>query len=62
MFEWSLEGEATFQSLKRVFYMTPVLPVLGHLQLRETFTVDTDISNTGLGGLVSQVQKGHDGL
>ena len=33
-------------------------PVLGYLQPGEKFIIDTDASNIGIGGVISQVQDG----
>jgi hypothetical protein len=35
-------------------------PVLGYPRPGEKFIVDTDASNTGIGGVLSQVQDGHE--
>jgi hypothetical protein len=35
-------------------------PVLGYLQPGKKFTVNTDTSNTWIGGVVSQIQNGHE--
>jgi hypothetical protein len=55
-FEWSPEEEAAFQSLKQVLCTASLL---GFPRLGEKFIVDTDASNTGIGGILSQVQDDH---
>jgi hypothetical protein len=53
-FEWSPEPQTAFQSLKGAMCTAPVL---GYLRPGEKF-VDTDSSNVGIGGVLSQVQDG----
>jgi hypothetical protein len=57
MFEWSSEAEDAFRSLKGALCTASVL---GHLLRDEKITVGTDVSNTEIGGLMSQVQDGHE--
>jgi hypothetical protein len=45
-FHWSPEAETAFHSLKDALCTTPVL---GYPQPGETFIVDTDASNVGIG-------------
>jgi len=54
-FEWSTEAEAAFQALKKALFTAPVL---GYPQPGETFNIDNDASNIGIGGVLSQVQDG----
>jgi hypothetical protein len=55
--EWSPEAEAAFRSLKEA---QCTAPVLGYPRPGEKFIVDKDASNTGIGGVLSQVQDGHE--
>jgi hypothetical protein len=57
MLDWSPEANATFRSLKEALCTAPVL---GYPRSGEKFSVDTDASNTGIGGVLSQVQDGHE--
>jgi hypothetical protein len=50
--QYSPEGEAAFQSLKKSQCMTLIL---GYLHLGEKFTVNTEVSNAGIGGVWSQM-------
>jgi len=54
-FECSTEAETAFQALKKALCMAPVL---GYPQPGEKFIIDTDASNIGIGGVLSQVQDG----
>jgi hypothetical protein len=56
-FVWSPEAEVAFRSLKDALRTAPVL---GNRRLGEKFIVDTDGSKTGIGGVLSQVQDGHE--
>jgi hypothetical protein len=56
-FHWSPEAETAFQSLKNALCTTPVL---GYPQSGDKFIVDTDASNVGIGGVLSQVQDGRE--
>jgi hypothetical protein len=56
-FEWSPEAEAAFLSLKEALCTAPVL---GYPRPGEKFIVDTHASNTGIGGVVSQIQDDHE--
>jgi phospholipid-translocating ATPase len=51
-FEWASEAETAFQAVKDVLCMTLVL---GYPRLGEKFIVDTDASNVGIDGVLSQV-------
>jgi hypothetical protein len=56
-FQWNQEREEAFQELKRRLCTAPVLayPVPG-----KTFIVDTDASNDGIGGVLSQEINGQE--
>jgi len=54
-FKWSPEGETTIQSLKGALCTAHVL---GYLRPGKKFIVDTDASNMGIRGVLSQVQDG----
>ena len=54
-FKWSPEKETGFQSLKGALRTAHVL---GYPRTGEKFIVDTDASNVGISGLLSQVQDG----
>jgi hypothetical protein len=56
-FEWSTQTETAFQALKEALCAAPVL---GYPRPGEKFTVDTDASNVGIGGVLSQVQDGRE--
>jgi hypothetical protein len=49
--------QATFQTLKGALCAAPVL---AYPQLGERIIVDTDTSNVGSGGVLSQVQDGQE--
>jgi hypothetical protein len=51
-FQWTPEVEATFQMLKGALCAAPSLV---YPQPGERFVVDTDTSNAGIGGVLSQV-------
>jgi hypothetical protein len=53
--QWTPEVEAAFQTLKGTFCAAPIL---AYPQLGEKLIVDTDASNVGNGGELSQVQGG----
>jgi hypothetical protein len=54
-FEWTMECQAAFDTLKEKLTSTPILSY----PLPDTpFIVDTDASNTALGAVLSQVQDG----
>jgi hypothetical protein len=55
--EWSPEAEAAFRSLKEALCTAPIL---GFPRPGQKLIVDTDSSNTGRGGINSQVQDGHE--
>ena len=52
-FKWTPECDLSFQELKDRLVCSPIL---GYPQEKGTFIVDTDASNVGLGGILSQVQ------
>jgi hypothetical protein len=54
-FEWATEAETAFQALKEALCTTHVV---GYPRPGEKFIVDTDASNVGIGGVLSQVQDG----
>ncbi|KAK3108932.1 hypothetical protein FSP39_019065 [Pinctada imbricata] len=54
-FEWSKDCEASFQALKQ--WLTEA-PILSYPIESGDFIIDTDASNVGLGGVLSQVQNG----
>jgi hypothetical protein len=56
-FHWSPESETAFHCLKDALCTTPVL---GYPQSGEKFIVDSDASNVGIGGILSQVQDGRE--
>ena len=56
-FEWSPEAEVAFASLKEALCAAPVR---GYPQQGKQFIVDTDASNAGIGGVLSQVQEGNE--
>jgi hypothetical protein len=56
-FQSTPEVEAAFQTLKEVLCTATIL---AYLQPRERFVTDTDTSNVGIGGVVSQVQHGQE--
>jgi hypothetical protein len=57
IFEWSTDTEAAFRALKEALCTAPVL---GYPEAWEKFIVDTDASNVGIGGVLSQVQNGNE--
>lgn len=54
-FEWSVECEAAFDTLKEKLTTTPVL---GYLNYSLPFVLQTDASREGLGAVLAQVQDG----
>jgi hypothetical protein len=54
-FQWTPEVETAFQTLKGALCASPIL---AYPQPGERFIVDTDASNIGIGGVLSQVQDG----
>jgi hypothetical protein len=56
-FRWTPEVEAAFQTLKEALCTAPTL---AYLQPREKFVINTDTSNIGIGGVLSQVQDGQE--
>jgi hypothetical protein len=57
IFEWSAEIENAFQTLKEALCTAPVL---GYTRPGEKFIVDTDDSNVGIGGVLSQMKDGNE--
>jgi hypothetical protein len=53
VFHWTTEVEAAFQTLKEALFTAPILT---YLWPRQTFIIDTDTSNVGIEGVLSQVQ------
>jgi hypothetical protein len=53
---WLPEAEATFRSLKKSLYTSPVQ---GYLRPGEKFIIDMDVSNIVIGVVLSQMQDGH---
>jgi hypothetical protein len=49
--------EATFQNVKEALC---IAPILAYPQPRERFVVDTDASNFGIRGALSQIQDGRE--
>jgi hypothetical protein len=49
-FQWTLEMETAFQTLKEALC---TVPILAYPQPREKFIVDTDASDVGIGGVIS---------
>ena len=54
-FDWTDQCEDTFQKLK--LHLTTA-PILAYPNSDDEFILDTDASNTGIGGVLSQVQDG----
>jgi hypothetical protein len=54
-FQWTPDVETAFQTLKRALCTAPIL---AYPKPGERFIVDTDASNFGIGGVLSQVQDG----
>ena len=54
-FQWSEQCRSAFQSLKQKLSSAPVLAFPNP---RDTFILDTDASDVGIGGVLSQVQDG----
>jgi hypothetical protein len=52
--QWTPEVKAAFQTLKRALCSAPIL---AYPQPGERFVVDTDASNVGIGGVLSQVKE-----
>jgi hypothetical protein len=57
IFQWTPGAETAFQTLKGALCTAPVL---AYPQPGERFIVDTDASNFGIGGVLSQVQDGQE--
>jgi hypothetical protein len=56
-FQWTSEAHAAFEKLKVALCAAPIL---AYPKLGEGFIVDTDASNWGIGGVLSQVQDGQE--
>jgi hypothetical protein len=56
-FQWSLEEEAAVWSLKELLCMAPTL---GYPQPIKKFIVNTDMSNMGIRGVMSQTMEGQE--
>ena len=56
-FQWTPEVEAAFQTLKGALCAAPIL---AYPQPGEKFIVNTDASNVGIGGVLSQIQDGQE--
>jgi hypothetical protein len=56
-FQWTPEVEAAFRTLKEALCAAPIF---AYPQPGERFIVDTDTSNVGIGGVLSQVQDGQE--
>jgi hypothetical protein len=56
-FQWTPEVEAAFQTLKAALFTAAIL---AYPQPGVKFVVDTDLSNAGIGGVLSQVQDGQE--
>jgi hypothetical protein len=56
-FQWSEEREDGFSQLKEALISAPVL---AYPDMEATFILDTDASDYGIGGVVSQVQNGEE--
>jgi hypothetical protein len=56
-FQWSTGAEAALRALKEALCTAPVL---GYPRPGEEFIVDTDASNVGIGGVLSQLQDGQE--
>jgi hypothetical protein len=52
-FQWTPEVEVAFQTLEEGLR---TVPVLAYTQPSERFVIDTDVSNVGIGGMMSQAQ------
>ena len=55
-FKWTLECQHSFEELK---YKLTTAPVLAYPDFSKPFILDTDASDFGIGGVLSQ--KGNDG-
>jgi hypothetical protein len=53
--QWTPEVEVAFQTLKEILWTALIL---AYPQPRETFITDTDASNVGIWGVLSQVHDG----
>jgi hypothetical protein len=58
-FQWTPEVEAPFQSLKEALCTAPIS---AYPQSSVRVIVDTDANNVGIGGVVSQIWDGQQGV
>jgi hypothetical protein len=56
-FHWTPEVKAAFETLKKALCAAPIL---AYPQPGESFIMDKDTSNVGIGGVLSQVQNGQE--
>jgi hypothetical protein len=56
-FQWTSEVKAAFQTLEGALCTAPIL---AYPQPGQKYIMDTDASNVGIGGVVSQVQNGQE--
>ena len=56
-FEWTKECEDSFNTLKETLCSAPIL---AYPRPNESFILDTDASNVGIGGVLSQIQDGEE--
>ena len=56
-FIWGEEQEEAFQSLKSALTSAPII---AYPDFKESFTLQTDVSDTGLGLVVTQIQNGEE--
>ena len=57
MFIWDTAADDSFQELKHLLTVTPVL---GYPTMEDPFVLDTDASLNGVGAVLSQVQNGQE--
>jgi len=55
--EWTVDCEAAFRALKNSLMYSPVL---AYPRMEGQYILDTDASNTGIGGVLSQIQDGEE--
>jgi hypothetical protein len=56
-FQWTSEAQAAFEKLQVALCAAPIL---AYPKPGEEFIVDTDASDCGIGGVLSQVHDGHE--
>lgn len=56
-FAWDSSCEKAFQSLKKLLVSSPIL---SYPNSNDTFVLDTNASNDGIGAVLSQVQNGEE--